>query len=692
MLQNCSQVSRVVLRRRKIRTKNPLVIFPRTWFTTHLPAPPSTHPQHEDDSDNPSSTAVAAASGERGLLRLLTDRQRSLLAEQRAVVSWARRTAQRATGSMMSPRKTAVQPSRVDGPTLLPPPFLPLDGSGAADDESSSSFSSFCVVVAGEFNSGKSTLINALLGNSELLPMGSLPTTDRVTFLGSPDEPWMKADPSSPSATSSFQTISVPGSLLLEDLTLVDTPGTNADGRHTADTLHVLPQADWILWVTSADRPLPESERLLLRQLADYKPRLAIVVNKVDVLYASGGDHGRDQLEQVLDYVRTHAADALGHTDTPVLAVSARDALAAQVLHSRGGVWKRSGWSELEDFLARTLTNRTKIQSKLAGPLGGVAKSMQECQQLVEVEQADLQQDVATLRLLDVHLEGWRSALNGELQSKHLELLDVLDQEGQRCWLLLRRLRWHGLIVIAAIDRRQLELEWDRTRPVARHETATLRQHLLEKVRDMADAAAVQGRVQGQAVIEFLGTRPSVKHRSLVGSVLAASRFEDTRHTLTAQLSQAVERVLSEHAVDHGEPRRLVLNQLQTACRVATGLAATSVAALVASAVQWVDLTIGIEVFAASSLGSVGALSSVRWRTALSYQQRWVRARNDLKGAVEGISTKEVERIAQRVQDGIVPYRHFVQAEQARLQEQADECQDVLLAAQELRSRIETLE
>src|SRR5919107_1159521 len=41
----------------------------------------------------------------------------------------------------------------------------------------------FLLVIVGEFNSGKSAFINALLGEDELSREGVTPTTDRITVL-----------------------------------------------------------------------------------------------------------------------------------------------------------------------------------------------------------------------------------------------------------------------------------------------------------------------------------------------------------------------------------------------------------------------------------------------------------------------------------------------------------------------------
>ena len=41
----------------------------------------------------------------------------------------------------------------------------------------------FLIVLVGPFSSGKSSIINALLGDPELLPIGPVPTTDKIAIL-----------------------------------------------------------------------------------------------------------------------------------------------------------------------------------------------------------------------------------------------------------------------------------------------------------------------------------------------------------------------------------------------------------------------------------------------------------------------------------------------------------------------------
>src|SRR5918911_1200679 len=112
----------------------------------------------------------------------------------------------------------------------------------------------FLLVVAGEFNAGKSALINALLGET-VLAEGVTPTTAAVTLLTHGETPERRE------RTDGLLEVRYPLELLRE-LALVDTPGTNAVLRHHEQlTRDFVPRSDLVLFVTSADRPFTESER-----------------------------------------------------------------------------------------------------------------------------------------------------------------------------------------------------------------------------------------------------------------------------------------------------------------------------------------------------------------------------------------------------------------------------------------------
>merc|ERR1712228_356016 len=84
--------------------------------------------------------------------------------------------------------------------------------------------------------------------------------------------------------------------------------------------------------------------------------------------------------------------------------------------------------------------------------------------------------------------------------------------------------------------------EWEKTRTSYSPASNTLSEEMNTLGTEVADSIATQGRAQGQAIIEFLGKRPGSRNQSLVGNVLAASRFDETKQTLSDQINQAIVR------------------------------------------------------------------------------------------------------------------------------------------------------
>jgi small GTP-binding protein len=152
----------------------------------------------------------------------------------------------------------------------------------------------FLCCVLGEFNAGKSALLNALLGGNHC-GEGVLPTTAALTLIKHPSVPF---EPSH--AQSEVEVLDIPRSWL-RGLHLVDTPGTNSiEDAHTALTQGFLPRADLVLFVTSAERPFSQSEQELLRAVADWRKPVLCVLNKADLLDAT-------QLHTVSEYVAAQA-------------------------------------------------------------------------------------------------------------------------------------------------------------------------------------------------------------------------------------------------------------------------------------------------------------------------------------------------------------------------------------------------
>ncbi len=236
----------------------------------------------------------------------------------------------------------------------------------------------FLLVVAGEFNSGKSSLLNALLGR-ELLREGVTPTTDRIQLIAYGEESVGRVE------EPGLVVLQLPHSLL-RDVRLVDTPGTNAVlEHHQLLTERFLPRADLILFTTSTDRPFTASERDFLELIKRWGKKVVLVVNKLDLLRP-------EEAQEVLDYVRDQAARTLD-LEPPVFGVSARQARSGE-----GG-----GVDELEAYIKRVLREEA-ARLKLGSPLGVLLRLAGEARARVDEEVRSLERDLETCDRLEALL------------------------------------------------------------------------------------------------------------------------------------------------------------------------------------------------------------------------------------------------------------------------------------------------
>src|SRR4051794_23891662 len=202
----------------------------------------------------------------------------------------------------------------------------------------------FVLVVLGEFNHGKSTFVNALLG-APALPAGITPTTATINHLIYAEKPCAKAvltddtvravDPrslhewvtieSNKSDKVRYVEVGWPAEILKDRVTLVDTPGVNDINEQRAEiTYSYIPRADAVLFLLDGAQVLKQSERSFLEQriLRRSKDKLIFVLGKIDLLAA-------DEREEALAYCREHLGRIV---EEPVIfPISAKRALSDDV-------------------------------------------------------------------------------------------------------------------------------------------------------------------------------------------------------------------------------------------------------------------------------------------------------------------------------------------------------------------------
>lgn len=239
----------------------------------------------------------------------------------------------------------------------------------------------FHLAVLGQFKRGKSTLLNALVGE-DILPVGVVPLTAAPTFIEYGPRPGVRvnycderpAEELADAATArareflaEFVTeaanpenrrgvaevhVELPAPILSGKVVLIDTPGIGSTYRHnTLATLNFLENCDAALFLVSADPPITEVELEFLRQVRRKVPRLFFVLNKIDYLDA------RELEEALAFYRRVLCEQAECDPDHPVYCVSARRGLESRLAGDLAA-WKESGMERLESFLVDFLARR----------------------------------------------------------------------------------------------------------------------------------------------------------------------------------------------------------------------------------------------------------------------------------------------------------------------------------------------
>ncbi len=233
------------------------------------------------------------------------------------------------------------------------------------------------LAIVGEFNAGKSTFINALVGQ-EIAPMGVLPTTATLHHLRYAPDPIARilfrpgAEPPERIASvadlrAALKSIDaaeirrVEILLPIASLTrveILDTPGFNApDVRHTDAARRAFEEADAAIWLLDAGQPMKQSERAVLDEARAARLPVQVLVNKADRL-AAGGAANEENRARVLESVRQGLAEMGLESWSPPLLVSARRALAGKL--GDAAALAESGWDEVEAMLEREFVARSE--------------------------------------------------------------------------------------------------------------------------------------------------------------------------------------------------------------------------------------------------------------------------------------------------------------------------------------------
>lgn len=509
----------------------------------------------------------------------------------------------------------------------------------------------FLLVVAGEFNSGKSAFINALIGQS-ILQEGVTPTTSQIHVLQHGEETarlprekglWTHTAP-------------VP---LLQSVNIVDTPGTNAIMReHEALTAEFIPRSDLVLFVTSADRPFTESERVFLTQIRDWGKKIVLIINKIDILPQE------DDLTEIIDFVRDAGQRLVGDI-AAVFPVSAR--LAKQAKAGQPQLWESSRFEPLETYIHDTLDEEGRFRLKLLNPLGVGQRLVDQYLQVSESNLALLQDDADLLEDIERQTTYYNEDMQRNFQARLGEIDNILfEMEKRGNAFFDETIRFGRIPDLIRTRNVQQEFEKEVVDDTPRR--------LEQRIDELVDWMVEQDLRQWTAVAEHLAQRKQQHAQRIVGqSGPREGTLAYDRQRLIDSIGSATRRAIESY--DREKEAEEIAESARAAV-VNTGLAGVGVGlgVAVAAAVHlvWVDVTGVLAALGAAALGLL-ILPSRRRRAKKELAEKLADLRERLMAALRQQFDREMRRSAQRVQDTVAPFARFVRAEQEKLQAERDE-------------------
>ncbi|MGW5051178.1 dynamin family protein [Actinokineospora sp. NPDC004072] len=335
------------------------------------------------------------------------------------------------------------------------------------------------VVVVGETNRGKSSLVNALLEAPGLSPVDAEVATAtylvfdhapqwqaRACYPGQhPDVPidlaqlinWVSAAHELPDGELPPRYVEIDGpAAVLEKLVVVDTPGVGGlDSMHGELAIEAASSATALLFVVDASAPFTIGELNFLAGIGDKVETVAFALSKVDQFRG-----WRQVLDANQALLAEHAPRFAGAKFHPVssrmheMAAKAPSPEAAAMLKERAGV------DALREALQSLLVGRSVMLSEantlraLSSALSGVAVKLEAEKRALTTGEAEAEALRARKEELTAErrssTRGWQVRLRGEVQRARLENAHEVSRE-------MRDLQTWFRAAIDAADREKIK-------------------------------------------------------------------------------------------------------------------------------------------------------------------------------------------------------------------------------------------
>ena len=522
----------------------------------------------------------------------------------------------------------------------------------------------FLLVVVGEYNSGKSTFINALLGD-EVFAMGDLPTTRTISIL-------RYGETAPPEALGENTYLYHYPLELLRDLHIVDTPGTNSIERmEEALTREFVPRADLVLFVTSLLQPLTASELDFLAHIREWGKKVVFVVNGVD------RRNSDEQIDRVREYLTREIQARLGAATPALYFISALQSLRAKVSARRAGSGDgsvgssavatvdadpRNEYPALERYVLKTLRETERVRLKLLTPLGVLRNVLKRNVAGLDGRLQVVHEDGRVLRSIREQLEAYSKEMRSDSERYLLEVRNVLYEMERRGRSWFER----TIRIGNANFLRNRDAVENRFRTEVVQDSP---QAIEGVVHRMVDWTVQRNLKLWSSVFAELDAHTARLRESGALAPHGDTEFQYNREELFSRLREPVERRLGEFDTER-EARQIVdsvKEAVTTALGVnvlALGLGGVLVAAFTTAAL---DVT-GVLTATVFAIAGWLIIPARRRKLIADFETKIETLNADLATLLSAKFEEQLTRYERQLLEVVAPYERFLETERAKLE------------------------
>ena len=522
----------------------------------------------------------------------------------------------------------------------------------------------FLLVVVGEYNSGKSTFINALLGD-EVFAMGDLPTTRAISILRYGD-----AGPPV-SIGQHLQLYHYPLDVL-RDLDIVDTPGTNSIERMEEEiTREFVPRADLVLFVTSLLQPLTASELDFLTHIREWGKKVVFVVNGID------RRNSDEQLDRVREYLAREVTARLGASAPTLYFISALQALRGK-LAARPSPYRddsstarespattpdpRNEYATLERYVLETLRETERVRLKLLTPLGVLRRVLKGNIAALDARLTVVHEDARVLRSIREQLTAYSNEMRTDAERYLIEMRNVLYELERRGRSWFER----TIRIGNAFFLRNKDAVENRFRAEVVQDTPEAIEGVVHR---MVDWTVQRNLKLWRTVFVELDAHTARLRESGALAPHGDTEFQYNREELFARLREPVERRLDEFDTEK-EAREIVTSVKEAVMSafgvniLAVGLGGILVAAFTTAAL---DFT-GVLTATLFAIAGWLIIPARRKQLVKEFEQKISKLNEDLAALLRAKFEEQLTRYERQLLEVVAPYERFLETERAKLE------------------------